>query len=56
MVPTDEAKMTDQIFEVVIWSDEVTGIEALDIWPSWKRARPAGPGSCCVELILNHQN
>ena len=26
MVPTEDAKMTHQIFEVVIWSDEVTGI------------------------------
>jgi hypothetical protein len=29
--------MTDQIFEVEIWSDEVTGREALDIRPSWAR-------------------
>jgi hypothetical protein len=31
MVPTDDAKITDQIFEVEIWSDEVTGTVALDI-------------------------
>jgi hypothetical protein len=33
--------MTVQIFEVEIWSDEVTEMEALDMWPSWK-GNPAG--------------
>ncbi len=29
--------MTDQILEFEIWSDEVTGRDALDIRPSWAR-------------------
>jgi hypothetical protein len=57
-VPTDEAKITIQIFEVEIWSDEVTGSETLDIDVALleKEARPAGPGPCYVELTLKHQN
>jgi hypothetical protein len=31
MVPTDDAKITVQIFEVDIWSDDVIGMEVLDI-------------------------
>src|SRR5258708_6599396 len=46
MVPTDEARITDQIFEVEIWFEEVIGtgllMGTLDIsWPSWKGG-PAG--------------
>jgi hypothetical protein len=31
MVPTDEARITIQIFEVEIWSDDVIGTATLDI-------------------------
>jgi hypothetical protein len=42
MVPTDDARMTVQIFEVVIWSDDVIGMEVLDIVALLKGSQ-AGP-------------
>ena len=46
MVPTDEARITDHIFEVEIWSEEVIGtgvfMGTLDISLALLERRPAG--------------
>jgi len=48
MVPTEEARITIQIFEVEIWSDDVIGalMGTLAISALLKRSRAARPDSC----------
>jgi hypothetical protein len=53
MVPTDEAKITNHILLVVIWSDEVTVTEALDIVALLERIQAGLTWSCDIELTVS---